>query len=241
MGLHKAAEQGQVEPLKVAIAGKFDAYNDAWKRPDINGVNSKGDVALHLAVCSRRGELEAARVLLEKGASADARNGKGYTPLHVVASMCNDPDNFERLAGAAAKLLLKHGANANLTSTPDTLTPLHVAAQAGHDKLASLLLTKRADANALDSSGATPLHHAARALRAKVTLALIKAGADPQVADSAGNVARDAVAEGRDSFSKAIREYIDDAKQLRAEAIEEKRRSRAERAAAKAAQTKTEL
>ena len=53
IGLHSAAEQGQLEPLKVAINGRWDPYNEVQKKPDINGQNKKGRVALHLAVVRR--------------------------------------------------------------------------------------------------------------------------------------------------------------------------------------------
>ena len=88
LGLHQAAQEGQVAPLKVAIDGRYDEYAAEWKKPDINGQNKKGHIALHLAVCNQRGDPVAVRTLLEKGADANARDGNDDTALHVAVRMC---------------------------------------------------------------------------------------------------------------------------------------------------------
>ena len=79
----------QVEPLKVAINGKYDAYEDEWRKPNINAKNKKGQIALHLAVCNARGEIEPMQVLLEAGADPNARDSYDETALHVAARMCD--------------------------------------------------------------------------------------------------------------------------------------------------------
>lgn len=238
LGLHQAAQQGQVEPLKVAINGRFDEYNDVWKKPDIDGQNAKGHVALHLALCNKRDEMEVVRVLLEKGADASSRGRDDLTPLHVVAKMCGrEPgyaqESFARGAIASAKLLLKHGADANAAATTEKLTPLHLAASGGHVKLVELLLTKGAATNSVDSMGATALHYASRAGNEKAVLALLKAGADASATDGAGRMARDEV-KGGDSFSVRIRGHLDRAPEIFSEAVEARKAAKAERAAKKA-------
>lgn len=230
LGLHAAAEQGQVAPLKAAIDGKFDPYEDEWKKPDINGRNKKGKVALHLAVCNKRGDLDAVSALLEKGADANALDVKDETALHVVARMCdhageNQQRSFESIALRVAKLLLKHSADPNVAGTEMRLTPLHVAARHGHVRLVEVLLAGGADANALDANGATPLHHAARALKAKCVRTLIAGGANPQLPDASGTLPRDVpeVANGKDSFASAIREHLTRHQQIYTEALEKKK------------------
>ena len=94
ISLHKAAEDGQIEPLKVAIKGRYDAEEDEWKRPDLNAKNKKGQVALHLAVCAQEGNgdpksLQGATAILDGGADPSSKDGKEETPLHVVARLCN--------------------------------------------------------------------------------------------------------------------------------------------------------
>jgi hypothetical protein len=58
LSLHASAEQGLVEPLKVAIKGRYDEEREEQIKPDIDGQNKKGRVALHLAACNWRGDLE---------------------------------------------------------------------------------------------------------------------------------------------------------------------------------------
>ena len=132
LSLHKAAERGDLPPLKVASEGHRDEYEDEWVKPDLNAQNKRGDVALHLALCNQRLDIAAARLLLEKGADANARDGKGRTPLYVVATLCGEPERFQKLAVPLAKLLIKHGARLAESSTEQLLTPLHAAASSVH-------------------------------------------------------------------------------------------------------------
>ena len=247
MSLHRAAEDAQIEPLKVAIRGRYDAEDDERKKPDLNAKNKKGQVALHLAVCAQEGtgdpkRMQGATALLDGGANPNAKDGNDETPLHVIARACNHLDNGAgsvpmARALAAAKLLLKRSADADAAGLGDEVgaTPLHVAAAEGHLAIVQLLLgLGKADVNARDATGATPLMYAARKLRGKVAHALIKAGADPQLVDSEGKTARDAVADGKDSFAVAIRGHIDRYRAIRKEGEEEKKAKAAKAPGAKA-------
>ena len=98
LSLHKAAELGDLPPLKVASEGYRDEYEDEWVKPDLDVQNKRGEVALHLALCNRRLDIAAVRLLLEKGADANARDGKGRTPMHIVATLCGQPERYQRLA-----------------------------------------------------------------------------------------------------------------------------------------------
>lgn len=233
MGVHKAAEEGQLEPLKTAIRGRYDEYEEVWRKPDLNAKNKNGKVALHLAVCSNPSEgendLQTVKVLLEAGANASSKDGKDETPLHALARLCDHlgEGTFFPMsrALAAAKLLFKYSADVNAPGGGKEagLTPLHIASAKGHMGLVNLLLNQGgADVNAVDATGATPLMHAARKLRGKVSHALIAAGADPSLKDAEGRTARDAVADGKDSFAKSIRESVDRHRAIRKQALEEK-------------------
>ena len=246
LSLHKAAAQGQTAPLKVAIKGRFNAYEDEWVKPDINGRNKKGQVALHLALCNPRllqtGEKASVEALLEAGADPNTKDAKDETAMNIVARMCDNEQQFSREAVAIAKLLLSHGADPNAPATGAKLTPLHVAAERGHLRLAELLLRRGASVNALDASGATPLLHAARSLKSKMAHMLLQHGADSHIADAAGKRPRDEVEGGKDSFASAIRTHLDRERQIRTEFLEEKKKAKA-KADKKASQEneKTEL
>ena len=251
-GLHRAAEEGDLAPLKVAIEGRYDEYEGEWRRPDLDAPNSKGRVPLHLAVCNHRRDLEAVKALLDKGAGAGTFDGAGETPLHLVARGCGN----ERQAGwdsgmsavpsptQVARLLLKHGADIDAAAkNEEALTPLHHAAGRGSAKLVEVLLGKGASVDSADASGATPLHHAARAGLAGTVLALVKAGADPAKVDGDGKTARDAVT-GRDSASSSIRAHLDGASKIFADALEGREQAKRDGGGAKkkkSSSTKAEL
>lgn len=254
MSLHKAAELGDLPPLKVASEGYRDEYEDEWVKPDLDVQNKRGEVALHLALCNRRLDIAAVRLLLEKGADANARDGKGRTPMHIVATLCGQPERYQRLAVPLAKLLLQHGASLAESSTEQQLTPLHAAAASAHPKLVEYLLGRKYDpaasgkiaappgmivsppVSATSRTGETPLHLAAKAGSERVVLSLLQWGADPAATDAEGKSARDAVT-GADSFSVRVRGSMENAATIHAEAVEGRRKATAERLATKAAKT----
>ena len=77
---------------------------------------------------------------------------------------------------ATAKSLLENGVDANQT-TPDTLSPLFVAASNGHEDMVHVLLTGGADVNMpVTEVGVTPLYIACDQGHAGVVRTLISAG-----------------------------------------------------------------
>jgi ankyrin repeat protein len=153
LSLHASAEQGLVEPLKVAIKGRYDEEREEHIKPDIDGKNKKGRVALHLAACNWRGDLEPVRVLLEHGANPDARDRDGLAALHILAGGCNGGGAAAGRYGGVevARLLHKHGADLNATIEADLLTPLHIAAAGDKAfRLLEWLASKGAHENAID-------------------------------------------------------------------------------------------
>lgn len=62
-------------------------------------------------------------------------------------------------------------------------TPLHCAAEVGHDGMVQLLLDYWADPNAKNNSGSTPLHIAVKGENYLVVKVLLDSGADPQAQD----------------------------------------------------------
>lgn len=107
--------------------------------------------ALHL--CAADDYAECAKLLLDQGASIDAKNADNQTPLHVA---CLD-QSIE-----TTELLISRGANVNALYR-DGRTALHAAIvkESRFWDCARLLLDAKADVNKADHFGYTPLHIAA--------------------------------------------------------------------------------
>ncbi|AYO90343.1 ankyrin repeat family protein [Fowlpox virus] len=86
--------------------------------------------------------------LIENGASINARDKYGNTPLHYAVSYCKDID--------VIKLLLERGVDVNAKSYIRNLTPLH-SSYLKSPRVLKLLLQYGADINSLDSYSLTPL------------------------------------------------------------------------------------
>ncbi|KAL4927714.1 ankyrin repeat domain-containing protein [Aspergillus undulatus] len=98
-----------------------------------------------------RGNKQALRLLLQRGADVNTRNNLGFSPIYIAAQQANHP---------IVRLLLDHACLDINIRTQDTLgfTALHEAAKEGNLSLVNLLLTKDdIDINARDMDGRTPL------------------------------------------------------------------------------------
>ncbi len=136
LSLFEAAVVGDVAVVRRRLA-------EGWET-DERGED--GFAPLHLAAYF--GQLEVARLLLERGAdpNAVAANDSRVTPLHsAVAARRRD------LAG----LLLALGASANAVQKGGW-TPLHTAAHNGDEAIVDLLLLRGADPTRPADDGCTP-------------------------------------------------------------------------------------
>ena len=106
-------------------------------------VNEKGDSLLMIA--SYHDNLDATRLLLERGADPEQRNAKGQTPLAGTAFK-GDP--------VMAALLLDHGAAVD-GRIAGGKTPLMMAAMFDRLEMVELLLARGADREARSEEGAT--------------------------------------------------------------------------------------
>jgi ankyrin repeat protein len=126
-----------------------------------------GTTPLHMAV--RNDEVEAARRLLQSGASVAAANRYGVTPAMLAAA---------NGSAAMLQLLLDAGADAN-SASKEGETLLMSAARAGSEAAVRQLLARKADPNRKESwLEQTALMWAAADNHAAVAAALIDAGAD---------------------------------------------------------------
>ena len=122
-----------------------------------------------------RGYGQMARFLLAHGANPNLQDKFGRTPVH--AAIGND------LPDVAWILLHAKGANLSLADNSGW-TPLHLAARKGETRLVRFLLSRRANPNQPDESGATALHETSDLPVARL---LIAKGAKLAAQDDAGD------------------------------------------------------
>lgn len=116
--------------------------------------------------------LRIAELLIELGADVNQvgdGKGKGWLPL-AKASRSGSV--------AMVKLLLKHGADANIANKNDAgRNPLWVTIETGDMELFGLILDEIDDVDAKDVAKNTPLHYAATMDQPEMVKALLKRGA----------------------------------------------------------------
>lgn len=172
-------------------------FSDAYKK------EGNKTTPLHTAIIQGLGADEIS-MLIKNGASVDAKNEDGQTPLMLAAQHSNVP---------AVQILLQHGARASspndagLTAlhfavhAPEVMqlllaqkslidpraagrTPLSYAAEKGTPEVVKMLLDAGAQVNLCDESGKTPLFYAQNI---EIMQRLLSAGADLAVKDNQGN------------------------------------------------------
>jgi len=168
-------------------AAESDACRDIRLRfetikPQISAI----EVSLTLFSAVDKNCLDLVTLLLDHGASVDARDRLGARPLSHAARFGHlpvvdlllargAPIDARNLAGATAlyfaidgdntavaQRLIERGANVNLAGRGG-VTPLAVAAYRGNDVIAESLLARGADDSATDETGKSPIIYAAAA------------------------------------------------------------------------------
>jgi len=146
----------------------------------------------------KRGNIDKAKELLDKGVNVNIRDQDSWTPLHFAA--------WEGYVDIA-KLLLDHGANVNVV-TNASWSPLYLAVYYEYVDIVKLLLEHGADVNAVTKVGKTPLHYAVSYGRADAVKLLLEYGADPNIKDGRGRIPIDiAKRKGYDDVARLLEEY----------------------------------
>ncbi|WP_264683262.1 ankyrin repeat domain-containing protein [Wolbachia endosymbiont (group B) of Euphydryas aurinia] len=120
---------------------------------DISTKDNHGKTPLHIA--AKRGLLDIAKFLLDKGADIDAQENKfGRAPLHLAAAKGHLD---------IVKYLIEKGADVDVYQGGWSYsTALHLAARKGHLDIVKYLIEKGANPKATDSEGKNPLQRAAQ-------------------------------------------------------------------------------
>ena len=141
---------------------------------------NKHDIDLkgwNLSLAANKNRFDVARALIERGDDVNARDKKGYTPLHGAAGY----DSLEAAGHDSleiARLLIEQGAEVDARSEGG-YTPLFWAAQDNSTDVARLLIEKGAAINAIGRYFcSTPLHWAAQSNSTDVARMLIEHDAD---------------------------------------------------------------
>lgn len=158
---------------------KGGAEVDAPLSMDHNGVAVGGCTALYIAALL--GHLPSCKVLASSGASLEAANDLGYTPL--MAAIEGDHEDV-------IDFFLKSGANVN----PEVIAtmevqglggafPLYTATRKENLSIIKKLLKRGADVNRFPPNGWTSLKSAAQQGNLEIVKVLLDAGADPNISD----------------------------------------------------------
>lgn len=134
---------------------------------------------LHWAMAT--GSVKVVNSLIEHGASLDAQNSFGETPLHYGAGCPSTVCGNLR----CCEILLDAGADPTITSACGH-TALHYAAAHGNVPVARLLLEHGVHPDLTDDEGETALHIATVENRRGIIRAILSAGGNPNCANADG-------------------------------------------------------
>lgn len=123
------------------------------KKININCFNEKDSTPLFVAIieCENSVIQSITRILLKFGALVNIQNSVGHTALHHACRYEFDG------TGGVVNILLRNGADPNLSESLNGFTPLHEACRYEIIPAIQSLFLYNADVNCLDNEGETPL------------------------------------------------------------------------------------
>ncbi|KAM4030755.1 poly [ADP-ribose] polymerase tankyrase-2 isoform 3-T3 [Anomaloglossus baeobatrachus] len=205
--LHEASSKNRVEVCSLLLSYGADPHM----------INCHNKSAVDLAPTPQLKERLAyefkGHSLLLAAREADVARMKKHLSLEIVNF--KHPQTHETALHFAAfspypkrkqicELLLRKGANVN-EKTKDFLTPLHVAAEKGHNDVAEVLLKHEAKMNAVDNLGQTCLHRAAHCGHLQTCRILLNSGCDPAIVSLQGFTA---LQMGKESVQQLLQEGL---------------------------------
>jgi ankyrin repeat protein/L-ascorbate metabolism protein UlaG (beta-lactamase superfamily) len=139
--LHTAIDSSSVSYIESLLSANpelRDAPNEAGEPP--------------LIYAARKGNLDAARILIDHRANLSQPNGSGFLPVHVAAQEGQLP---------ILRLLIDSGADPRAVDIRNGGTALHWAADGGHCETIDFLISQGLDIQTADRATFTPLMRAA--------------------------------------------------------------------------------
>ncbi|AXR64039.1 ankyrin repeat domain-containing protein [Leptospira mayottensis] len=146
-----------------------------------------GPSPLYFAI--KNENVEIVRLLLEKGADANAKNCDvfrrcNYLFFNVIEHYSNLPPKNDRRSEIIRLLLEKGGVDVNATLAEDGRSPLHYAVEKRHNiQIVKQLVEHGANVNGKDVYQQTPLYDASSK---EIAQYLLQQGADPTVKNGSG-------------------------------------------------------
>jgi ankyrin repeat protein len=199
--LHRAAAEGEVEVAKVLLerGAVPNVRTESGETPLHWAIQHQGKSHWHMKLLwdEERAHMKVAsapmiELLLARGADVNARDDRGWTPLHWAAGK-----GHKKLA----MLLVEKGADPSATMTEQYVRHwpvgpevrgaaaqgvLHLAAGGGDLELVKVTLARGVPVDLRDNTRTTPLHEASRGGHADVARFLLSRGADADAEDSGG-------------------------------------------------------
>lgn len=197
--LHQAAFEGLAEEVRAAIKSTGAVATRTLLHANVG--DHAGYTPLHDAAA--QGHSAVIRVLVEGGATVDAKLTDGSSALHL-ASLKGKPEAVRALleCGAPAGARDDEGRSAlHMTAAPS------LVATEGHTGAVLALLQAGAQLEARDDDGATPLHYSARYGSTAVARLLLKMGAYVDATCAEGETAL--VGAARSGNSEMLQALID--------------------------------
>jgi uncharacterized protein len=169
------SRQRRLEALKLLLA--------AGLQPNQRDKNGQ----LPLQAAAERGREALVALLLDKGAAVNAINRRGFTPLFAATTFPATSQPHKKVR----QLLFVKGADVNIGTPQNGLSPFHYAVREGREDLMKEFLSQKANVNAPLKNGRTPLIIAMIEARVGVARLLLSHNAQPQIKDKSGKTALD--------------------------------------------------
>lgn len=152
----------------------YDFFNGS-NQNEIMLTDEEGLTLLHRAAIT--GDQEAVVSLIEKGANPNARDNMGRGAL--LWAILKEHTKI-------AEILIKAGADVNLTDGENVFSPLLLAVFKRNQKLIRILIDAGSNVNGADNEGWTPLHEAVTNKQTEIIRLLISSGANAEIKDNEG-------------------------------------------------------